>query len=341
MKINSFDLDHDVLVIAEIGNNHEGDFTLAEEMLGRAAEAGAHAVKFQTFVPEHYQQAADSERLKRLGTFRLSDQSWAKLAAQAERAGVMFMSTPFDIASARLLAPLVPAFKISSGDNTFLALLESVADTAKPIILSCGLADLREIRQARATIENRWAALGVDPGLALLHCVTAYPVPPEQANLAAIGTLRAAFPELTIGYSDHTLGNDAAIAAVALGARIVEKHFTLDKNLSDFRDHQLSATPDELAALVVRIAELRVMLGDGAKSMRSAEAALEPAVRRSIAAGRDLPVGHVLRWDDLTWVRPGSGLPPGAEKQVLGMRLTRALRLGEILTLDSLSEVQP
>lgn len=332
MRIANVDLDRDVLLIAEIGNNHEGSLTLAEEMLGRAAEAGAHMVKFQTMVPEYFQQSSDTARLDRLRGFCLPDEAWGKLARLAENMGVGFMSTPLDLTSARLLDPLVSAFKIASGDNNFLPLLDEVAGFGKPLILSCGLADLADIRLARAVIEQRWIADGVAPGLALLHCVTAYPVPAAQANLGAITALKAAFPELTIGYSDHTLGIEAAVASVAMGAHIVEKHFTIDKNQSDYRDHQLSADPAEFAALVRRVAEMREFMGNGAKVAQAAEAELAPAVRRSIAAGRDLPAGYVLTWEDLIWVRPGSGLRPGEERRVLGHRLRHPVKLGEILT---------
>lgn len=336
MLISDFDLDREVLVIAEIGNNHEGDFALAEELIAEAAEAGAGAVKFQTCVPERFVARSDQVRIERMRRWSFTPDQWARLAEAARRNHVLFLSTPLDLVSADLLAPLVAAFKIASSDNSFDPLLEKVATFGKPVIISSGLADLALLRHARGVVEPIWAAAGTAPGLVILHCVTSYPVPPEQANLAAIATLRAAFPDLVIGYSDHTLGIEASVLAAAMGVRIIEKHFTRDKNQSEFRDHALSADPADLRLLCQRLAEMRVLLGDGVKAAQSCEKELEVAVRRSIAAGRHLPAGHVLTWDDLMWVRPGSGLPPGQERLVLGRRLTVDLALGDLVRPEHL-----
>jgi N-acetylneuraminate synthase/N,N'-diacetyllegionaminate synthase len=329
MKVGAFDLDQEVLVVAEIGNNHEGDCELAQRMVARAAEAGAQAVKFQVIVPDRLVSASQTERVRQLSRFQLSTAQFERLAETARQHNVLFLATPFDLDSIRFLAPLVAAFKIASGDNNFFPLLEAVARTAKPIILSTGLLGLAEVRQSKEFIEKIWRAEGVTPGLALLHCVVNYPTLPADAHLLAIRSLQTL--GVTVGYSDHTLGIEAAVLSVALGARIIEKHFTLDHHQSDFRDHQLSAEPAELAELVRRVKDAQVLLGTGEKCLRPCEEDVLPRVRRSIVAGRDLEAGTVLAWKDLSWVRPGGGLPPGQERRVLNRLLLRSLRKGEMI----------
>lgn len=329
MKIGSYDLDQEVLVVAEIGNNHEGDLELAKRMVARAAEAGAGAVKFQVIVPDRLVSASQTERIRQLSRFQLGTAQFEQLAEVARQQNVLFLATPFDLESVRFLAPLVAAFKIASGDNNFFPLLEVVARTEKPVILSTGLLCLAEVRQSKEFIEQVCRERGVAPGLALLHCVVNYPTVPANAHLLAIRSLQTL--GVTVGYSDHTLGIEAAVLSVALGARIIEKHFTLDHNQSDFRDHQLSAEPAELAELVRRVKQAQVLLGAGEKCLCPDEEEVLPRVRRSIVAGRDLEAGTVLAWEDLSWVRPGGGLPPGEEQRLLHRKLARSLRKGEMI----------
>ena len=330
MRIGNLDLDERVMIVAEIGNNHEGDCALAEELIGLAAEAGVGAVKFQTFRTQEYVSARDRARFARLQSFELTAEQFERLRSVAEGAGLLFLSTPFDLGSVRCLAGLVDAFKISSGDNTFLPLLQAVAETGRPIILSAGLVTLAQIRGAKRFIEAVWTRASLRAELAILHCVSSYPVPPRQANLAAIGRLREKLG-CTVGYSDHTLGIEAAALSVALGARIVEKHFTIDKNFSSFRDHQLSADPAEMRELVERIEQITMLMGSGAKIPQESERASVRAMRRSIAARRDLPSGTVLAAGDLSWVRPGGGLAPGQEDLVLGRQLLEPVAVGDLI----------
>ena len=331
MRIGPVDLTREVLVVAEIGNNHEGDVALAEDLIGLAAESGAQAVKFQTIEPQRLVAPDQTARLAQLGRFRLDADAHRRLVAVAERAGVMFLSTPFSLGAVDLLDELAPAFKIASGDNDFMPLLQAVARKAKPVILSTGMLDMAGAAFALGTVEREWTALGVDPGLVLLHCVSAYPTPAAEANLMAIpALLRLGRP---VGYSDHTLGIEAAVASVALGARVIEKHFTRSKTQSEFRDHQLSAEPAELKELVERVGTLNAMLGDGIKRLMPGEGG-GIAARRSVCVARDLPAGHVLAFADLDWLRPGGGLAPGREAVVLGRRLVRAVAAGERLAAD-------
>jgi N-acetylneuraminate synthase/N,N'-diacetyllegionaminate synthase len=336
MKIGDIDLDREVLVVAEIGNNHEGSFETAAKMIDAAAATGVQAVKFQTFIPELYVSSDQSERLARLRGFALSFSQFAELAGLARKRGLLFLSTPFDLKSAEALSEFCPAIKISSGDNQFFPLLEKVASSKLPIILSTGLASSSDLEAAKSVIENVWSALGHRGELALLHCVSSYPTPPAEANLAAIPALKGAFG-VTVGYSDHTLGIEAAVLSVSLGAQIVEKHFTLDKAFSDFRDHQLSTDPAEMTELVRRIRAASELLGDGRIGAGGSQESNRVAIRRSIAAAAELPVGTTLASQHLCWVRPGTHIPPGEEARVLGRQLKRPLRQGEIISLDDVN----
>lgn len=334
MKIGSVDLDHEVLIVAEIGNNHEGDVVLAEQLISLAADAGAQAVKFQTMAPERLVALTEKDRIRQLQRFALSRADHERLADAAAKAGVLFLSTPFYLEAVDWLTPLVAAFKIASGDNDFAPLLEAVAATGKPLIVSTGMLDLNGIRDAKAIVDEVWQARKIHPGIVLLHCVSAYPTPVEEANLCAIRELVPLCD--TVGYSDHTLGIDAAILAVALGARVIEKHFTISKDYSEFRDHRLSADPDELAALVERVRAATVMLGGGGKRLLECEAATASAARRSIVARRDLAEGNCLSLDDLDWLRPAGGVSPLQTKQLLGRSLKRAVKQGERITPELL-----
>lgn len=332
MRIGPHDLDERVLVMAEIGNNHEGSVALAEELIGLAAEAGADAVKFQTIDPELLVSPQETERIAQLNRFRLADDVWPRLASVASAAGVLFLSTPFSLPAVARLNPIVEAFKVASGDNDYIALLEEVARAAKPIILSTGMSDLNDVRRAQQVIEGVWDAASVYPGLAILHCTVSYPTISRDAHLGALRDLASL--GLTLGYSDHTIGVEAATLSVALGARLIEKHFTIDKAFSDFRDHQLSADPVELAELVRRVRSAEELLGSGPKRVLPVEEAAFAAVRRGAAAAADLPAGHMLRPDDLLWVRPAAGVRPGEEHRVLGRPLLHAVRRGDPLGLD-------
>lgn len=335
MKIGPIDLDRKVLVVAEIGNNHEGNVEVAKKLVSAAGECGVDAVKVQTFRAKYLVSAADKGRYERLRSFELSYRQFEELQKLAKSLGLLFISTPFDLESAAFLEDLVDSYKIASGDNNFYPLIERVCRTGKPIIVSSGLSDLAQISRTVRFIKERWTAFEIEQDLAVLHCVSSYPVPPEQANVAAVKRLAAELT-CTVGYSDHTIGIQACLAAVALGARIIEKHFTLDKHYSDFRDHQLSADLPEMAELVRRVAEVSVLLGTGEKVLQENEVQAERLIRRSIVAAADLPAGHRVTLEDLTWIRPAIGLPPGEEASVVGRRLKRALTFGEPILLEDL-----
>jgi len=338
MKIGNINTKEKVFIIAEIGNNHEGNFELAKQMISQAAVAGADAVKFQTFVPKNLVSNDNEERLKQLSKFQLSYDQFAELSLIAKEKGLIFFSTPFDIETAKFLNTIQPIFKIASGDNNFYPLIDTVASFGKPMIVSTGVADLALIKKVYNKIFKIWAGKKKDyPGLALLHCVASYPVPDEQANIASITYLKKLFPEVIIGYSDHTLGIDAAVLSVIAGARIIEKHFTVDKNYSNFRDHKLSADPKEMRLLVDQVRKAEVMLGIEEKKPQNCENEMNIAGRRSIAAARNLSIGSILAWNDLIWVRPGTGFPPGDENRIIGKKIIRELKMGQVIQQNDIA----
>jgi len=337
MKIGGFDTDRAVLIIAEIGNNHEGSYVLAEELIGRAAEAGADAVKFQSIVPEKLVSPKEVDRLAQLRRFSLSNEQMEKLKGVADRASVLFLSTPFALESVQFLNKLVPAFKISSGDNNFLPLIAAIAETTKPIILSAGLATIEEIKIVRNFIFDIWDRKGVSHDeLAILHCIVNYPTSNSDANLLFIRALETL--GVTVGYSDHTVGIKAALLSVALGARIVEKHFTISKDYSDFHDHKISADPKDMAELTQGVRETLEMLGDGQKRIIKSEEINLKKVRRSIVAARPLPEGHSICMEDLIWVRPkmDDGLEPGQESLIINKKLNKNLSEGDLILVENL-----
>ena len=319
--------DHPPYVIAEAGVNHNGDPHLARDLVDAAAEAGADAVKFQTFdaallatadaSQAEYQRAhaaAESQRAM-LRELELPLRSWADLAAHARRRGVTFLSTPFDPPSVELLARLdVPAFKIGSGDLTNAILLRATAHHRRPMMLSTGMATMREVEDALEVVRNAGA-----PPVAVLHCASAYPAPTVDLNLRAIDTLRERLG-VVVGFSDHSEGIVAPGAAIARGAAIVEKHLTLDRSMSG-PDQAASLEPSEFAAMVRAIRESWDALGDGRKEPRASELDAMRVARRSLVASRPLRAGQVLTELDLAAKRPGSGISPMRIDEIVGRRV--------------------
>jgi len=336
MRVGHRDTDTSIALVAEIGNNHEGSIALAVEMIEAAFAAGADAVKLQTFVPELYVSSVQVDRHAMLRRFALPNEELQRLLEEYGSRGLSLFSTPFDLTSLALLST-APVVKISSGDLTFTQLLEAAAESRKDIIISTGASTLFEVEEAARLITRTWGEVDYQGSLAVLHCVSAYPAPSEAANLRAIGTLRSALPNVVVGYSDHALGIEVALIAAAAGARIIEKHFTLDKNLSDFRDHQLSADPVEFAQLRARLDHLNTVLGSGVKEPQDVEAEMRTVIRRSVTTTRDLPAGHRLEEADLCVVRPGGGLPPYRLSDVEGRALITDTSAGHSLAEGDIS----
>jgi N-acetylneuraminate synthase len=330
-------------IIAEAGVNHNGDVELAKRLVKLAVEAGADAVKFQTFKAERvvsaeapkaeYQvQSTDpnESHLEMLRRLELRPEAHRELETFCSELCTLFISTPFDEQSADLLDELgVAAIKISSGDISNWPLLEYVARKRKPIILSTGMSYLGEVDEAVRVIQRA----GNDQVI-LMHCVSNYPAEPSDANLKAMHTMRTAF-QLPVGYSDHTRGIEVALGAVALGACVIEKHFTLDRSMSG-PDHHASLEPDELVALVSGIRIVEESLGDARKEPAASELSTAAVVRKSLVAARDIPAGTALTEELISIKRPGTGLPPGMLTSLVGRIARTPIRAGTLFTLDML-----
>ncbi len=335
--------DHSCFIVAEAGVNHNGELHLATRLVEAAAEAGANAVKFQTFVAENivtprcrkatYQlrnSPASESQLEMLRRLQLSPAAHRELQAVCRSLGIVFMSSPFDESSADFLSGLpVEVFKIPSGEITNVPLLAHVAQKRKPIILSTGMSTLGEVETAVQTIR--------DTGqfeLVLLHCVSSYPADPTEVNLRAMQTMASTF-QVPVGFSDHTKGIAVALAAVALGACVIEKHLTLDRTLPG-PDHQASLVPDEFAELVQGIRTVEAALGHGRKEPSPAEVDTASVVRKSLVAARDIPAGSTLTAEMVAVKRPGTGLPPSMRAQLIGRLAKQEIEAGTLLTFDIL-----
>lgn len=349
--------DNHTLIIAEAGVNHDGSLEKALALVDAAADAGADIVKFQTFNAKalagrsakkaDYQQRvtdASESQLAMLQRLELKPSAHHDLIARAKLRGIEFLSTPFDHASLDVLLSLdLPRLKIGSGDLTNAPLLHAIARTGKPLILSTGMADLAEIEQALGVLAHGYLRNNEQPCIAafraawhdpvaraqlarhvsLLHCTTEYPCPPQDVNLAAMRTMRNAF-QLPVGYSDHTDGIEISLAAVAMGASIIEKHLTLDRN-AEGPDHAASLEPDDFRRMVIAIRNIENALGDGIKAPMPSEIRNVPVARKSIVAARSLAAGEIIGPGDITAKRPSTGRSPMEYWSLIGTPAPRAL----------------
>ena len=332
-----------VYVIAEAGVNHNGDLNRALDMVAVAAAAGADAVKFQTFNADRlvaasapkaaYQAAETGEGSQRdlLRSLELSPDDHEKLIAACRDHGIAFLSTPFEELSADLLEALdVPAFKIPSGEITNLPFLRHVAAKERPMLVSTGMADLDEVAAAVDAITSTG-----NNQFALLHCLSQYPADPREANLRAMATMARAFG-CPVGYSDHTPGAAVAIAAVALGAALIEKHFTLDRNLPG-PDHKASIEPHALNSLIADIRTVGAAMGDGRKRRQASEEDTARVARKSLVAVCDIPAGSRIDAGMVVARRPGTGISPAELDQVIGRTAARAIARGSLLERSDLA----
>ncbi len=329
-----------VFIIAEAGDNHNGNFDNAIKLVDKAVEAGADCVKFQTFVTEEviskYAQMADYQK-KNMGKtesqfdmvkrLELSFDRFKEIQAYCKKKGILFLSTPFDLPSIAFLNQIdVPFFKLPSGEVTNYPYLVAMAETHKDIIMSTGMCTMEEIRAAITVLEENGAGK-----ITLLHCNTEYPTPYEDVNLKAMETMRLAFGK-EVGYSDHTLGIEVPIAAVAMGAVVIEKHFTLDKNMEG-PDHKASLEPQELAAMVSGIRKIEAALGSGEKKPSPSEKKNIEIARKSIVARRAIQAGELLTEENLAVKRPGNGINPMSYPKVLGTRAIRDFEEDQLIEI--------
>jgi N-acetylneuraminate synthase/N,N'-diacetyllegionaminate synthase len=328
-------------IIAEAGVNHNGDVNLAKKLVDAAKDVGADAVKFQTFKAENvvvkdaqkaeYQKettGAEESQYEMIKKLELTEEDFRDLFDYAKNRDIIFSSSPFDKESVELLYELdVPAFKVGSGEITNFPLLKCIAKKGKPIILSTGMSTLGEVEEALKIIRSEEVN-----DIILLHCVSNYPVKIENINLRAMETLKQAF-KILVGFSDHTLGITMSIAAVALGACVIEKHFTLDRNLLG-PDHKASLEPYELKEMVKAIRDVEKALGDGVKKSTKDEEAIKKVARRSIVTKVDIPEGAIITEDMLDVKRPGTGIEPKHLNLVIGRRAKGSIKKDALITWE-------
>lgn len=336
--------DHPCLVVAEAGVNHNGELELARRLVGVAADAGADAVKFQTFRAEHlvtdaapkahYQAESGSEeesQRQMLERLELSKEAHRELQTYCRERDILFLSSPFDAESAEFLAGLrVPAIKVPSGEITNLPLLRRIGGLKLPVVLSTGMSDLGEVEEAVVVLQG----MGCEE-IVLLHCVSCYPTDPGDVSLRTMATLRHAFG-LPVGFSDHTLGLEVPLAAVALGACVLEKHFTLDRGLPG-PDHEASLEPEELADLVRGIRTVEQALGDGRKRPAECEEETAEVARKSLVAARNIAAGERIASDAIVASRPGTGIPPSLTEVVVGRTAGTEIQEGSLITWEMIS----
>jgi len=331
-----------VFIIAEAGVNHNGSLNTAKKMIEKAKEAGADCVKFQTFIAEKavsvfaekakYQKERTNSEESQLDMIRKLElpfddfQELNRICIQNE---IEFLSTPFDLESVDFLENLnIKRWKIPSGEITNYPYLVRIAKTKKPIIMSTGMCDLSEIKDSLSILRENGAN-----DISLLQCTTEYPVPFKDVNLNAMKTIRDEL-NVTVGYSDHTIGIEIPIAATALGAKIIEKHFTLDKNM-DGPDHQMSIAPDEFAEMVKAIRNVEAAFGNGKKTIMSSESENIQIARKSIVAARDIREGELFTEENLTTKRPGNGVSPMLWPNVLGTKAKRNYAYDEKIEIET------
>lgn len=331
-----------VLIIAEAGVNHNGDMDIARRLIDAAADAGADLVKFQTFnanrlvtrgakKADYQTQAtgAGESQHAMLQRLELSEAMHHELIAHCATRGIGFFSTAFDIDSIDMLTGLgQKIFKVPSGEITNLPYLRHTARAGTPLILSTGMASMADIEAAIDAVEQAGTPRS---SVTVLHCTTEYPTPMAEVNLRAMQSIGAAFG-VAVGYSDHTPGIEVAIAAVALGAQVIEKHFTLDRTMPG-PDHQASLEPHELAAMVSAIRNIETAMGDGIKRLTPSEARNKPIARKSLVASRAIDAGEVFTAENMTCKRPGTGLSPMRWDELIGRRASRAFQADELIEL--------
>lgn len=327
-------------IIAEAGVNHNGNFELAKKLVDTAKEAGADCVKFQTFVTEEeisklsakaeYQKEttdADETQFDMVKNLELPFEQFRQLKDYCDKKDIRFLSTPFDLLSIQFLDTMdMPFWKIPSGEVTNLPYLLAIAKTKKPVVMSTGMCEMEEIQTAVDVLKANGT-----PKITLLHCNTEYPTPFEDVNLRAMASMRERF-DVDVGYSDHTTGIEVPIAAAAMGAVIIEKHFTLDRNMEG-PDHKASLEPQELTAMVASIRRIEAALGSGEKTVSPSERKNRDIARKSIVARRDIQKGEPLTEENLAIKRPGNGISPMRWFEVLGTEASRNFEADELIEL--------
>lgn len=337
MQLFGRNLQQDVAIVAEIGVNHEGSEESALKLIDLAIDAGADAVKLQTYTPERYASASDPARLARVTRFSLSPDAHRRLARHAEKRGGILFSTALTEDVVPFLAEWCPVIKVASGDLVFEPTIRAVAATNKPVIISTGNATVDEIDAALGWFRDEAGPEAVAQRVIIMHCVASYPAPIEQANILSVPYLQRRFG-LQTGYSNHVVEPEAIYAAVALGATVIEAHFTDQKHGREFRDHAMSFSPEEFAEMVVRSRRIRASLGLFEKKPEACERPLRNAMRKGLIAARDIAAGEILTAGALIYARPAGDFSAADLPSLLGRTLAAPLGRGESITLKHLRE---
>src|SRR3990167_11423277 len=328
-------LTNDLLIVAEIGVNHEGKLDKAIELTHLAQRAGADIIKFQSYTPERFVASHDVVRMERIKRFALTEEEHLKLYALTKSIGVIFMSTPVTEDWIDFLNPLCLAFKIASGDITFKPVIQKAAQTGKPLILSTGASTIEEIDQAVEWIKTIVGANNLNERLTLMHCVSSYPTPIQEANILSIPYLRERYG-LNVGYSNHVIGMSACLAAVALGAILIEIHFTDKKEGRTFHDHSLSFDPNDLKNFVYLSKEMRKSLGRYGKQVQPCESENVCLIRKGIAAAKDIKAGDILTEENLMFSRPATEFSAEDLFQLVGKRVNCDIMCGYLILKDAI-----
>ncbi len=314
-------------LIAEVGNNHEGNYEVAKKLIFEAAKCGVDAVKFQTFIPELYVNKTDKKRIKQLSRFSLSQQQFYNLSTIARKNKLKFISTPFDLESAKFLNKIVDYFKISSGDNRYNELISKVLSFKKKTIISTGLLSLIEIKKLYKFILSLRKKKN---DIALLHCVASYPAKLKDINLERISYIKNNF-DVIPGFSDHTIGLSSAIFSYFYGAEIIEKHFTLDNNYSKFRDHKLSLNPNDMKYLVKFFNDFIQIQKPLQKSISKEERLNLYALRRNFYFKQNLKKGEKIQANHLKYVRPAKKNGISKLKDILNKKIKKDVYQDELV----------
>ena len=303
MSIPKFNPPKKTFIIAEIGNNHEGNFNIAKKLIRAAANAGVDAVKFQTFIANDF-VSSDHPSFKRLKKFEFTHQQFLKLKKFSIKQKLNFISTPLDFLSANFIKKNCKIIKIASGDNNFYDLINIFLDYKKQLVISTGMMSIVNIEQLIKFILEKRGNKFLKNNLSLLHCISSYPAEDKSLNLMSIRYLADKYKEINIGYSDHSVGYDACVTAVALGASIIEKHFTLSNKFSNFRDHKLSLNPLDMKIMVKKIRKVEMQLGKYEKLIQKNETKLISASRRSMVAKKLLDKNEIITFHNTSFLRP-------------------------------------
>ena len=325
-------------IVAEIGNNHEGSLKNAIKLVEAAKMSGANAVKFQIFNPYEFVSRKDIKRIQQLKKFALKKADILKLKKKCDELNIIFFATPLDIESAKFLNKIQKIFKISSGDNNYIDLLKKVRSFKKPVIISTGLMNYKDVNnlvnffKKNSFYKNKY-------NICLMHCVSSYPATKNNINLNSIAFLKKKFPNVTIGYSDHTKGYKIATTAFNLGAEIIEKHFTLSNNFSNFRDHKISLNPKSFSNFVKEIKFLKKIQGNFEKKINVDEIKNYSLMRRKIILNTNLKIGKKIKRENISILRsPEKGIFASDINKVIGKKLINNIKKFENLLFDDLKK---